>query len=75
MVLRKGAVVHAGRGKLHGRTCQPGEHAQTLFPSVLKMAALSTSPVPTRLEVENLLVTRSLYKGKDACLKSYLWST
>jgi hypothetical protein len=31
-------------------TCQPGEVAQTLFPSELKIAALSTSPVPTRLD-------------------------
>lgn len=31
------------------RTLKPDELAQTLFPSELKMAALSTFPVPTRL--------------------------
>ena len=33
-----------------GETVKPAEVAQTLVPSVLKMAALSRLPVPTRLE-------------------------
>jgi hypothetical protein len=33
------------------RTVKPAEVAQTLLPSLLKMAALSRLPVPTRLEV------------------------
>lgn len=31
------------------RTVNPGEVAQTLVPSELKMAALSMKPLPTRL--------------------------
>jgi len=33
-----------------GETWNPDEVAQTLVPSALKMAALSTVPVPTRLQ-------------------------
>ena len=58
-------------------TCQPGVDAQTLFPSELKMAALSTSPEPTRLHKEEgqslVSVARPLIEFQK--MKAYLWST
>ena len=42
---------------------KPEEVAQTLLPSLLKMAALSTLPVPTRLEM--CVLGDGGFRGRD----------
>jgi len=63
-----GGPFFQGRGGAEGGkrgeyTCQPCVEAQTLVPSELKMAALSTSPVPTRLHTKGRVSHLSLWLG------------
>ena len=43
------AINMYGRSRNRRHTVNPGEEAQTLVPCVLKIAALSKCPVPTKL--------------------------
>lgn len=43
------------------RTVKPGDAAQTPVPSTLKMAALSTLPVPTRLNRVSVMSMMKMY--------------